>query len=78
MLTCCPPGRRRRRKDRPRNSWMQEVTTGMREKGINNVEWIDREEWKRKIKLQTQNDVKILSIHKEIKLLYLGQGITGS
>ena len=27
----------------PRNSWMKEVTTGMREKGNNNMEWIDRE-----------------------------------
>ena len=35
----------------PRNSWIQEVTTGMREKGINNMEWIGREEWRRKIKL---------------------------
>ena len=31
-LKWCPPGRRR--KGRPRNSWMQEVTTGVREKGI--------------------------------------------
>ena len=30
---------------------MREVTTGMREKGINNMEWADREEWRRKIKL---------------------------
>ena len=30
---------------------MQEVTTGIKEKGINNMEWIDREEWRRKIKL---------------------------
>jgi hypothetical protein len=30
----CQPGRRRR-KGRPRNSWIQEATTGMREKGIN-------------------------------------------
>ena len=30
---------------------MQEVTTGVREKGINNMEWVDREEWRRKIKL---------------------------
>ena len=44
-----PPGRRR--KERPRNSWIQEVRTGKREKGINNIEWIDRKEWKRKIKL---------------------------
>jgi len=28
---------------------MQEVTTGKREKGINNMEWMDREEWRRKI-----------------------------
>jgi len=34
----CPLGKRRgRRKVRPRNSWMQEIT-GMREKGINNEE----------------------------------------
>ena len=26
---------------------MQELTTGMREKGINNMAWIDREEWRR-------------------------------
>ena len=32
---------------KPRNSWKQEVTTGMREKGINGMEWIDREEWRR-------------------------------
>ena len=31
ILQWCPPGRR---KERPRNSWMQNVTTGMREKGI--------------------------------------------
>ena len=31
MLEWCPPGRRRR--ERPRNSWMQEVATGMRERG---------------------------------------------
>ena len=27
---------------------MQEVTTGMRDKRLNNMEWIDREEWRRK------------------------------
>ena len=27
------------------------VTTGMRDKGINNMELVDREEWRRKIKL---------------------------
>ena len=31
---------------------MQVVTTGMREKGINNMEWIDREEWRRRLKLK--------------------------
>ena len=45
----CPAGRRR--KGRPRNSWAQEVRTTMGEKGINNMEWIDREDWRRKIKL---------------------------
>ena len=50
ILELCAPGRKR--KGRPRYLWMQEVTTGMREKGINNMELIDREEWRRKIKLK--------------------------
>ena len=29
----------------------KEVTTEMREKGINNMEWVNKEEWRRKIKL---------------------------
>ena len=33
---------------------MLEVTTGMREKGINNWECVDSEEWRRKIKLKLQ------------------------
>ena len=39
---------------------MQEGTTGMREKGINNLKWVDKEEWRRKIKLkiQAQKDVQ--------------------
>ena len=49
ILEWCPPGRRK--KGIPQKSWMQEVAAGMREKGINNMEWIDREEWRRKIKL---------------------------
>ena len=49
ILEWCPP--ERRRKGKPHNSWMQEVTTGMREKGINNMEWAGGEEWRRKIKL---------------------------
>ena len=39
---------------------MQEVTTGMREKGTNNMKWIDREEWRRKLKDQAQKDAKTL------------------
>jgi hypothetical protein len=35
ILDCCPLGRRG--KGIPRNSWMQEITTGMRVKGINNL-----------------------------------------
>ena len=41
ILEWCPPGRRR--KERPRNSWMQEVTTGMRERGTDDLKWVDRE-----------------------------------
>ena len=36
ILEWSPPGRRR--KGRPPNAWMQEVGTGVRERGINNVE----------------------------------------
>ena len=46
FLEWCPPGRKR--KGRPQNYWMQEVSTGMREKEINNMGWIDKEEWRRK------------------------------
>ena len=49
ILEWCPPGRRR--KGRPRDSWMQEVTTGMRERGIGSLEWVDREGWRKKFNL---------------------------
>ena len=39
---------------------MQVVTTGMRAKGIANMELVDKEEWRRKIKLKAQKDVKTL------------------
>ena len=39
---------------------MPVVTTGMRKKGTNNMDWIDREEWKIKRKLWPQKDVKTL------------------
>ena len=41
-IECCPPGRKG--KERPRNSLMQKVTTGMRENAMN-IEWIDREDY---------------------------------
>ena len=63
---------RRRRKGTSRNSWMQEVTTGMREReiergGINNLKWVDRE-WRRK-KIKTSGteicgNMKTLSVDK--------------
>ena len=34
-----------KKKGRPRNLWMQEVKTGLREKGIDNMEWVDKKEW---------------------------------
>ena len=48
IVDWCPPGRRK--KGKPRKSWIQEVTTVMREKGVNNIECIDREECTRRIK----------------------------
>ena len=59
----CPPGRRK--KGRPRNSWMQEVTTGMREKGINTMEWIYRAGWK----IKTLSPEK----HENIDTLYINK-----
>ena len=32
--------------------------TGMRVMGMRNMEWIDKEEWRRKIKRQTQKGVQ--------------------
>jgi hypothetical protein len=58
ILEWCPL--ERRREGRPRNPWMQEVTTGKRKKGIYNMEWIHREEWRNKTEPYTQKDVKIL------------------
>ena len=59
ILELCSPGRRR--KGRLRNSWMQEVTTGMRERG--ELEWVDREGWRKKINfLWAQKDVNTLGI----------------
>jgi hypothetical protein len=38
---------------------MPEVTTGMRERGIGDLECVDREEWRKKINLPlAQKDVK--------------------
>ena len=33
------------------NSWMQKVTTGMRDMRIKTIEWIAREEWRKKNKI---------------------------
>ena len=33
--------------------WMQEVTTEMKEREINNLEWVDREGWRKKNKIKT-------------------------
>ena len=72
MLEWCPLGRRR--KGRPRNSWIQEVTSGMAEKGINYIEWNDIQELRRKIKHQAQQDVKnIFSVHNN-NFIYLNTG----
>ena len=49
ILKWYPPGRRR--KGRPRNSWMQEIKKGMRERGIGDLKWVHREGWRKKINL---------------------------
>ena len=51
ILEWCPPGKQR--KGRTRKSWMQEITTGMREMGINNLEWVDGEGSENKNKIKT-------------------------
>ena len=45
---------------------MQEETTGMREKGIDKVEWINKEKWIIKAKLQARKDVKTVIFSTEI------------
>ena len=53
---------------------MQEITTGMREKAIKNMEWIGREKSKRKIKSQAGKNVKFLyCVCKTNKINLLGQ-----
>ena len=47
---------------------MQEVTTGMREKRINNMECIDREEWRRKINFLAQKNVQTSRLYTYVKL----------
>ena len=47
ILEWCPPGKRR--KGRYRNSWMHEVTTKMRERRIGDLEWVNREGWRREL-----------------------------
>ena len=51
---------------------MQEITE-MGKKGINKMEWVVREEWRRKIKLDTEKceDINTLYINKIISLLYI-------
>ena len=44
---------------------IQEVTTGMREKGIKHKEWIDREELKRKIKCKHRSYENINTLYKK-------------
>ena len=43
---------------------MQEVTTWMREKGINTLEWADSEEWRKK------NKILVTEIRENIDTLY--------
>ena len=51
---------------------MQKVTE-MREEEVNNMEWIDREEWRRKIKLQARKDGKTLTLCTQINNYFVAQ-----
>ena len=64
ILDWCAPGRRR--KGRPRNSWMQEITTGMREKGIK----LGTSQQRR---MEKKNEIKTLDPERRanIKTLYI-------
>ena len=48
---------------------MQEVTTEMREKGINSMEWIEREEWKGGKRINTIGTEKC----ENIEILYFNK-----
>ena len=52
LFEWCPPGRikkkKKKKKGKTSNLWIQEVTTGMGEKGITSVEWIDRKDDEKK------------------------------
>ena len=45
VLEWVPPGRRRR--GRPRITWIDGVLSCMREKGLEEGDWSDRERWRR-------------------------------
>ena len=68
ILELCPPGRRR--KGRPRNSWMQEVTTRMSELASWNGS-TERAEKENKFTLDTERceNIKNLCIEKLLLLL---------
>ena len=51
-----------------------QVTTGMREKGIN-MEWIDRDEWRSKMKLLAQKDVQTSILCTQIKIFHRSYAI---
>ena len=42
---------------------MQEVTTGMRERGIGDLQWVDREECRKKITLGTERCENINNLY---------------
>ena len=48
----------------PRNSWMQEAITEMREKGINIMGWINREEWSKTLDTEKCENIDPLNINK--------------
>lgn len=49
ILEWIPPGRGKR--GRPRKTWMDDIRSGMKERGLEERDWEAREEWRKKIRI---------------------------
>jgi len=47
VMNCCPPGRRKR--GRPKVTWVEGIREVMGEKGLMEEDWNDKSNWRKKI-----------------------------